>query len=116
MVMAIKSIKSDLPSGLGMNFHNFDDGKDINFSGQGTTTTSTWVPYQNPALGRAKQIRIQIVNERNNQHVDSEFYLWDDNYKLVCDTPNGMDTILSVSGDRDIKITVTPTGVQASLY
>jgi hypothetical protein len=109
MVMAIKSIHSALPRGMGMNFYNFEDDKNLNFSGEGTQKTSTWVPYQTSG----KQIRIQIKNENNHFHVDREFYLWDDNYKLQCSTPHGIETILTVSGSHDIGITVNLTGVQA---
>ncbi|WP_445249344.1 hypothetical protein [Microcoleus sp. OTE_8_concoct_300] len=107
--MSIKSIRSALPQGMGMNFYNFEDEKELNFSGEGTKTTSTWVPYQTSG----KQIRIQIKNENNNSHVDAEFYLWDDDYKLQCSTPEGIKNLLTVSGSKDIGITVNLTGVQA---
>ena len=109
MVMAIKRIRSDLPGGIGMNFYNPEDKKDLNFSGEQTINTSTWVPYQKSG----KQIKIQIKDERNNFHVDSEFYLWDDSFKLQCAMHDGIKTILTVSGDKDIGITVSVTGVQA---
>lgn len=109
MVMAIKRIKADLPSGIGMNFHNFEDGKDINFSGPGTQDTNTWIPFQTSG----KQIRIQIKNEGDNGHVDAEFFLWDDSHKLQSSTFDGVKTILTVSGSKDVGITVSVTGVQA---
>lgn len=109
-VVAIKSIRSALPQGMGMNFHNFEDGKDLNFSGEQTKSTNTWVPYQTSG----KQIRIQLKNEGNNEHVDGEFYLWDDNYKLQCSTPDGIKTILTFSGSHDVGITVNLNGVQAN--
>lgn len=109
MVMAIKYIKCDLPHGFGMNFYNFEDKKNIDLSEQQEITTNTWVPYG----GSKEHIRIQIKNVNNNYHVDSEFFLYDDYFKLVMSYSGGMNTLLTVSGDRDIGITVTATGVQA---
>lgn len=109
MVMAIKVVKSASPKGIGMNLHNFEDGKDINISGEGEEGTNTWVPYQTSG----HQIRIQLKNEHKDFHVDSEFFLWDDNYKLQCSTHQGVQTILTVSGNTDIGIIVNLDGVQA---
>ena len=110
MVIAIKRIKADLPGGFGMYLHNFKDGQEIALSVEEEKGINTWVPGQN----EGKQIRIQIINVGNNSHVDAEFYLWDDYYKLQCSYPSGeIKTILTVSGSTDIGITVSLTGVQA---
>lgn len=110
MVMAIKRVKSELPPSHAMTFHNFEDNKELNFSGEETHDTNTWIPYQTSG----KQIRIQVRNKDNNYHVEGEYFLWDDNYKLQFSTPDGgIKTILTVSGSTDVGITVNLIGVQA---
>ena len=110
MVMAVRQVKSELPPSHAMTFHNFEDNNELNFSGEETHDTYTWIPYQTSG----KQIRIQVRNKTNNYHVDAEFFLWDDNYKLQCSTPNnGIQTILTVSGNTDVGINVNLNSVQA---
>lgn len=109
MVIAIKNVRCELPSGIGMNFHNFEDNYDINFSESGSTDTNTWVPFQSSG----KQIKIHIKDENANFATIAEFYLWDDNYKLQCGTSDGIKTILTFSGSSDVGIIVHVSGVQA---
>jgi hypothetical protein len=109
MVMAIKSITSALSDGIGMGVYNSEDKQNLNFSGNMTMDVNTWVPYQNTG----KHIYIQVKDEKANFKVISEFYLWDNDYKLICSAPDGLKTILTVSGNQDIGITVTVSGVQA---
>lgn len=112
MVLAIKRVKSELLQTLAMTFHNFEDNKELNFSGDETHDINTWIPFQSSG----KQIRIQIRDKNNNYHVVIEFYLWDENYKLQCSTPNdGIKTILTVTGSKDVGLNVSTTGVQAYL-
>jgi len=109
MVMAIKRVESDLPPTYAMTFHNFEDNNELNFSGKETHDTNTWIPYQTSG----KQISIQVRDKNNNYHVDAEFFLWDDNYKLQCSTSRGIVTIMTVSGSHDVGIIVNQMGVQA---
>ncbi|WP_169222482.1 hypothetical protein [Brasilonema sp. UFV-L1] len=109
--MAIKRVNSNLLPTFAMTFHNFEDNKELNFSGVETHDTNTWVPFQSSG----KQIKIQIRDKSNNYAVMNEFYLWDENYKLQCSMQDGVKTILTVTGSRDVGLNVSTSGVQAYL-
>ena len=108
MVIAVKNVRSQVPEGLTMEFLNNEDGKHITINGPGERGINTWVPFQSSG----KQIKIRI-HQGSNPIV--EYYVWDDNYKLQCSGPDGMVTILTVSGSADVELLVNVVGIQASI-
>jgi hypothetical protein len=107
MVIAIKHVKTELPQGMTMYFHNPEDGKELNLRDSEEQDTNTWVPFQ----AKKKQIKIEL---KNGNTVLDTFLLWDDDYKLQCSHPSkGVINLLTVSGSGDVGLTVKPEGLQA---